>query len=81
MQWTSQSLTPAQEKRAERFEAARVRSKEQVSGSEAIVKPQARESAQMPAMAPGSSCLDQLFIGDKKSKLSNTSLHLLFYRL
>ena len=53
---------PSSRKRADGLDAAKVRSKEQVSGSDAIVKPKARVSAQMAARAFGSLILRRSFI-------------------
>jgi hypothetical protein len=45
---------PSSRKRADGLDAAKVRNKEQVSGSDAIVKPKAQVSAQMAGVALGS---------------------------
>ena len=53
---------PSSSKRADGLDAANVRSREPVSGSDAIVKPQARVSAQMAESAFGSLRLERSFI-------------------
>ena len=52
---------PSSRNRAAGLDAARVRSSEQVSGSDVMAKPQARESAQMPEMAAGWFRLEKSF--------------------
>src|SRR6185503_2731969 len=54
---------PSSRKRADGFEAARVRNKEHVRGSDAMLKPDARVSAQIAAMTSGSRRLARSFIG------------------
>lgn len=53
---------PSSRKRAEGFVAANVRNKEQVSGSDAIVKPDARVSTHIPARVFGSWRFERSFI-------------------
>src|SRR5450759_698064 len=53
---------PSSRKRADGLDAANVRNKEQVSGSDAIVKPEARVSAQMAGRVLGSLRLERSFI-------------------
>src|SRR6476660_2645275 len=68
---------PSSRKRADGFEAARVRNKEHVRGSDAMLKPDARVSAQIAAMTSGSRRLARSFIGAPASHEIQEAAHLL----